>query len=306
MSSSLTERHRITSYNVCYTKLLRNICELRMCKPMKLVLLSGGSGKRLWPLSNDARSKQFLKVLQCKHSDEFESMVQRVWGQLDAVGLADFSFVATSKFQIDIIYSQLGHDIPVIVEPMRRDTFPAIALAATYLYSVADIPLNEVICILPVDSYVEDNFFERLKDLEKVRITSYNVCYTKLLRWTKDIACRNNDGLIFIKSRADEMIIKGGMNIYPREIEQVLLKNWEIRDIIAYGIRKKEGMRIGINVVLSENVQLDQREIMSICSNTLPLHLLPDEINVVEHIDVITSYSIHYTKLYETNFKLLL
>ncbi|GAA0383147.1 class I adenylate-forming enzyme family protein [Paenibacillus motobuensis] len=103
--------------------------------------------------------------------------------------------------------------------------------------------------------------------------------------WTKDIACRNNDGLIFIKSRADEMIIKGGMNIYPREIEQVLLKNWEIRDIIAYGIRKKEGMRIGINVVLSENVQLDQREIMSICSNTLPLHLLPDEINVVEHIE---------------------
>jgi acyl-CoA synthetase (AMP-forming)/AMP-acid ligase II len=103
--------------------------------------------------------------------------------------------------------------------------------------------------------------------------------------WTKDIACRNNDGLIFIKSRADEMIIKGGMNIYPREIEQVLIKNWEIKDIIAYGIRKKEGMRIGINVVLSENVQLDQREIMSICSNTLPLHLLPDEINVVEHIE---------------------
>lgn len=139
---------------------------------MKLVLLSGGSGKRLWPLSNDARSKQFLKVLQCKHSDEFESMVQRVWGQLDAVGLADFSFVATSKFQTDIIYSQLGPDIPVIVEPMRRDTFPAIALAATYLYSVADMPLNEVICILPVDTFVEDSFFEQLKDLEKIILES--------------------------------------------------------------------------------------------------------------------------------------
>jgi mannose-1-phosphate guanylyltransferase len=56
---------------------------------MKLILLSGGSGKRLWPLSNDTRSKQFLKVLE--HKNEKQSMVQRVWGQLNTVGLANSS-----------------------------------------------------------------------------------------------------------------------------------------------------------------------------------------------------------------------
>ena len=43
---------------------------------MNIILLSGGSSKRLWPLSNDIRSKQFIKLF--KKGDEYESMVQRV------------------------------------------------------------------------------------------------------------------------------------------------------------------------------------------------------------------------------------
>ena len=39
---------------------------------MNVILLSGGSGKRLWPLSNDVRSKQFIKLF--KNNDEYESM----------------------------------------------------------------------------------------------------------------------------------------------------------------------------------------------------------------------------------------
>ena len=100
---------------------------------MRLVLLSGGSGKRLWPLSNDARSKQFLKVLE-NEDDKLQSMVQRVWGQLGRVGLADSTVIATSKAQVDMIQGQLGHQTSLIIEPSRRDTFPAIALAASYLY----------------------------------------------------------------------------------------------------------------------------------------------------------------------------
>lgn len=136
---------------------------------MKLVLLSGGSGKRLWPLSNDARSKQFLKVLE-NEKNEYESMVQRVWGQLNAVGLADSSVIATGKAQVDMIQSQLGNEISLIVEPERRDTFPAISLAATYLYSIKETRLNEVIAILPVDPYVENRFFEKVKELKEVLI----------------------------------------------------------------------------------------------------------------------------------------
>jgi len=132
---------------------------------MKLVLLSGGSGKRLWPLSNDSRSKQFLKVLE-NEDGKFVSMVQRVWGQLDTVGLTDSAVIATSKSQLDMISSQLGNDVKLVVEPERRDTFPAIALAASYLYSVEEADLDEVVAVLPVDPYVEDRFFEKVKELE--------------------------------------------------------------------------------------------------------------------------------------------
>ena len=138
---------------------------------MKLVLLSGGSGKRLWPLSNDSRSKQFLKVLKNEHGS-MESMVQRVWKQLKSVNLDQSAFVATSKSQVDMIQNQLGGTVPLIIEPERRDTFPAIALAATYLYSIAGVGLNEVIGVLPVDPYVHDNFFKKVKELEKVLMKS--------------------------------------------------------------------------------------------------------------------------------------
>ncbi|GIN12683.1 mannose-1-phosphate guanylyltransferase [Shouchella clausii] len=132
---------------------------------MKLVLLSGGSGKRLWPLSNDSRSKQFLRVLN-SNNEKKSSMVERVWAQLNNVGLSESTIIATSYSQVDMITNQLGQNVPLIVEPERRDTFPAIALAATYLYSVQAVSLEEVVAVLPVDPYVENAFFEKVSELE--------------------------------------------------------------------------------------------------------------------------------------------
>ena len=134
---------------------------------MRLVLLSGGSGKRLWPLSNDTRSKQFLKVLEGVNGEK-QSMVQRVWGQLKDAGLTESSFISTSKMQRDMIYSQIGMDVPLIIEPERRDTFPAIALASSYLYSIENVSEDEVIVVLPVDPFIEGHFFEKVKELENV------------------------------------------------------------------------------------------------------------------------------------------
>lgn len=134
---------------------------------MKLVLLSGGSGQRLWPLSNDARSKQFLRVLEGKEG-KLESMVQRVWGQLARVNLQESALIATSKSQVDMIHNQLDYQVSLIIEPSRRDTFPAIALAASYLSSVEQADNDEVVAVLPVDPFVEDRFFKRVKDLEAV------------------------------------------------------------------------------------------------------------------------------------------
>ena len=131
---------------------------------MNLVLLSGGSGKRLWPLSNDVRSKQFIKIFK-KENDEYESMVQRVYGQIKKVDPDAMVTVATSRTQVSAIHNQLGEEVNICVEPCRRDTFPAIALAAAYLHDIKGLSEEEAVVVCPVDPYVEDHYFEALKEL---------------------------------------------------------------------------------------------------------------------------------------------
>ena len=132
---------------------------------MKIVLLSGGSGKRLWPLSNDIRSKQFLKVV--KNGDgETESMLQRVHRQMQAAGLGDGVTVATGAAQVESIKGQLGDEVSIVVEPERRNTFPAIALSAAYLYFEKGCPLEETVVVLPVDPYVGEEYFRMLHKLD--------------------------------------------------------------------------------------------------------------------------------------------
>lgn len=126
---------------------------------MNIILLSGGSGKRLWPLSNDIRSKQFIKIFK-KEDGTYESMVQRIYGQIKDVDPDAVVTVATSKSQVSAIHNQLGFDVGVSVEPCRRDTFAAIALATAYLHSVMNVPRDEAVVVCPVDPYVEDSYFE--------------------------------------------------------------------------------------------------------------------------------------------------
>lgn len=134
---------------------------------MKIILLSGGSGQRLWPLTNGARAKQFVKILKDQQGHP-ESMIQRVWRQLIGSGLAEKAILAIGKDQQAMLHKQLGNEIKVVIEPERRDTFPAIALAAVYFNSVERIPPQEVIGVIPVDPMVDDSFFERVKETEKI------------------------------------------------------------------------------------------------------------------------------------------
>ena len=131
---------------------------------MNIILLSGGSGKRLWPLSNDVRSKQFIKIFRTQDGN-YESMVQRVYRQIKTVDADATVTVATSKTQVSAIHNQLGSEVGVSVEPCRRDTFPAIALATAYLVDVMHIDPSESVVVCPVDPYVEDDYFEALKEL---------------------------------------------------------------------------------------------------------------------------------------------
>ena len=130
---------------------------------MNIILLSGGSGKRLWPLSNDVRSKQFLKIFR-KAGGTKESMAMRMYRMIKEVDESATITIATSENQIPQIRAQLGEDVGISVEPCRRDTFPAIALAAAYLKKQG-VGADEPVVVCPVDPYVESDYFDCLKEL---------------------------------------------------------------------------------------------------------------------------------------------
>lgn len=131
---------------------------------MNIILLSGGSGQRLWPLSNNVRSKQFLKVLK-NEDGEAESMVQRVYRQIITVDPGAEVTIATGKKQVSMIRNQLENKVNICVEPERRDTFPAICLAAAYLHDEKGVGTDEAVVVCPVDPYVDNTYFEALKEL---------------------------------------------------------------------------------------------------------------------------------------------
>lgn len=142
---------------------------------MNLVLLSGGSGQRLWPLSNDIRSKQFIKIFH-REDGELESMIQRVYRQIKTVNTDATVTIATSKSQVSAIRNQLGEEVGISVEPCRRDTSPAIALAAAYLKDVQGVGEEESVVVCPVDPYVENDYFEALKALgDRAAVSSANL-----------------------------------------------------------------------------------------------------------------------------------
>jgi len=134
---------------------------------MYIVLLSGGSGKRLWPLSNDLCSKQYIKLMNHDDAanDEKCSMLQRVFGQLKTAGLSQNTIVCASSAQQELIESQLDGAAEVAVEPMRRDTFPAVMLSCAYLLSEKGAKEDDVVAFLPVDPYTTGEFFNRIKKL---------------------------------------------------------------------------------------------------------------------------------------------
>lgn len=128
---------------------------------MNYLLLSGGSGKRLWPLSNEIRSKQFLKLFKGEKG-LYESMVQRVYRQITQADPNASITVATSKAQISLLKNQLGEDVSISVEPCRKDTFPAITLACSFLTDIKKVDENESLVVCPVDPFADSEYFDTL------------------------------------------------------------------------------------------------------------------------------------------------
>ena len=136
---------------------------------MQIILLSGGSGKRLWPLSNEIRAKQFIKIFAVDSGRE--SMVQRVLRQIRKTTSATVT-ISTSRTQKKILRKYVGANVDISVEPCRRNTFPAITLTAAYLRDVRGISLEEPLVICPVDPFVEDNYFAAFAEMAALAETS--------------------------------------------------------------------------------------------------------------------------------------
>ncbi|WP_308639976.1 sugar phosphate nucleotidyltransferase [Paenibacillus silvisoli] len=132
-----------------------------------MVLLSGGSGKRLWPLSNEVRSKLFLKLLPSESGGK-QSMIQRMSGQLEEAGLLPATTIVAHESQAELIQNQVGDKLSMIAEPYRRGTFTAVALAAAYLHGKLGVSQGETVCVMPADLYVEPAFFAALKQFPHV------------------------------------------------------------------------------------------------------------------------------------------
>ena len=133
---------------------------------MNIILLSGGLGKRLWPLSNDIRSKQFVKFFR-REDGEYESMLQRMYRQIRELDPSANVVIATAKTQVSAIHNQIGDDVGISVEPCRRDTFPAIALAVEYLLGVKGVDPDESVVVCPIDPFVDADYFECLAELDR-------------------------------------------------------------------------------------------------------------------------------------------
>ena len=130
-----------------------------------IILLSGGSGTRLWPLSNNARSKQFLKVLRDGDGNRV-SMVQRTFSLIAQASLeADVTVAACSSQQAGI-EAQIEGSFSLVLEPERRDTAPAIMLACAHLAFVQGADPADTVVVLPIDPYTEQAYYDKIVDLD--------------------------------------------------------------------------------------------------------------------------------------------
>lgn len=132
---------------------------------MHIIILSGGSGVRLWPLSKGARAKQFLPLLKNPDGGS-ESMLQRVIRQISEAGLDADVTITANKEQRDILVNQIGDKADYILEPEQRNTFPAIALAVSYLLGEKRLSKNEPVIVMPSDAYCTLEYFKTLKKME--------------------------------------------------------------------------------------------------------------------------------------------
>ena len=102
---------------------------------------------------------------------------------------------------------------------------------------------------------------------------------------TGDLGYRDADGFFFVTGRIKELIIKGGENIAPREIDEALLRHPAVLDAAAVGIPDKHyGQEIMACVILREGQQVEPEALRAFCTETLGRYKTPKEIHLVPEL----------------------
>src|SRR4030042_3286830 len=116
---------------------------------MKLVMMAGGKGTRLWPVSRAGKPKQF----QCLTGDK--TMLQETYLRLRQIADPADIYVATNKEYVSEVEKEIL-EFPkenILAEPIGRNTAPSIALAAAVIAAGDE---NEIMGVFPADHFIEN------------------------------------------------------------------------------------------------------------------------------------------------------
>ena len=117
---------------------------------------------------------------------------------------------------------------------------------------------------------------------------------------TGDIAVEDEDGYIAITGRIKDMVIRGGENIYPREIEEFLYQHPSVQDVQVVGVPDpKYGEELMAWVILKEGEQLNAEELRAYCTGKISRHKIPRYIEFTKEYPMTASGKIQKFKLRE-------
>ncbi|MDR0430563.1 MAG: AMP-binding protein [Tannerellaceae bacterium] len=121
-----------------------------------------------------------------------------------------------------------------------------------------------------------------------------------------DLGIKGENGNYSITGRIKDMIIRGGENIYPREIEDFLYKMEGIKDIQVVGIASpKYGEEVGAFIILHDGISMTEEDVKDYCRGQIARHKIPKYIFFIESYPLTGSGKIQKFKLRELGLELL-
>ena len=120
-----------------------------------------------------------------------------------------------------------------------------------------------------------------------------------------DLGIKDEDGNYRITGRIKDMIIRGGENIYPREIEEFLYKLDGVKDVQVAGIpSKKYGEAVGAFIILQEGVKMQEADVRDFCRNKISRYKIPKYIFFVNEFPMTGSGKIQKFRLKDLGLQL--